>query len=771
MQFRTSVLVSLGLVACGGGDAAPPASAERLVLVPASDATDPGVVRVVEEHYVGDERGRWSVRGSEPRQIEPAGTEEEHRALLLPDSGELRVLVLEGDVGREPFDHLSVEVSISKPMSVVAKLIRKDEVVAHAGAYQTGSRTPSRVSLRFPTDVLRRGPYDRLELAFEGEGSLIVRSVRLEHWPLEDRFAAPEDGETLLAQGTDARRGVLVTDRRPVEASFPLAGRSWLAFSCAVPADLWFPNEVPTQLDLVLTGSGGEPRRETVVLPGAGGGWQSVRLSLDDLTGESVHVRFGVAASDGRPFAAQLADVRVLPPPPADSPRTVVLVTSDTHRYDHVATSTDAVELTTPALDALATRGVTFDDCFSTTNSTCPSHVAILTGTHPRDTGVLNNHTRVLDSAATLAEAFRVAGFRTWAVVSAVHLGDEQSGLGQGFDRMCVPPTDALERWRATDAVDTARRWLPDAEGEPVFLWLHLFDAHTPYEPPAEWDRAYYPKDRDPYDPGLPDPGFPGDLPFFEGVRDPGFPVAQYRAEVSYLDRELGRLFAESRFDEAIIAVTSDHGESLGQHGIYYGHQGLYPDTVHVPMILAYPGAPAGARVEIPVDHLGLGRTLLDLGGLAGSEFPGASWLPYLVAPERPAETESARFALSAHAQVASITANDQHLVLYLEDHRSPAMVDPFEFHRVELFDLGVDPDCQRDLVDERPEVAAGLHARLVAWLLDRSPTGWSEESAWDARMAQEMAALGYVEGGSTEDALIDPDCPCEFCVRMRAGS
>src|SRR5690606_14477718 len=122
----------------------------------------------------------------------------------------------------------------------------------------------------------------------------------------------------------------------------------------------------------------------------------------------------------------------------------------------------------------------------------------------------------------------------------------------------------------------------------PLFVWLHLFDAHSPYRPPEAFAARYYPAGRDPFDPSLPPPDLPdGVLGWdLEGLRDPAWPAAAYKGEVSYLDMQLGRLLHHPRAGAGIVAVTADHGESLGHHGIYYAHSMLYTDSLHVPLVL-----------------------------------------------------------------------------------------------------------------------------------------------------------------------------------------
>ena len=275
-------------------------------------------------------------------------------------------------------------------------------------------------------------------------------------------------------------------------------------------------------------------------------------------------------------------------------------------------------------MDALAEEGLVFEDCFSSTNTTNPSHVALMTGTSPRDTGINVNNSVLSDEAPTLAEAFHEAGFATYSSVSIKHLSPKTSGLGQGFDRAAAPSKRDSE---AEQTIGKLTTWMKQSEELSVFVWLHLFDAHTPYEPEESFITAYYEDPERAFDPRgefvdevpeavietlYPDPA----------LKDIQFPSTQYKAEISYLDQELSRLLDLSVMRNAIVAFTADHGESLGAHGIYFSHDGLYPDSIHVPMIIRYPGGPKGARSSIPIEQIDLGRTLLDLAGLVGTEFP-----------------------------------------------------------------------------------------------------------------------------------------------------
>jgi arylsulfatase A-like enzyme len=494
-------------------------------------------------------------------------------------------------------------------------------------------------------------------------------------------------------------------------------------------------------------------------------------MPLDRLKDGEVEIALYLDVGKGQDAICAVSEVGLL----SDGERflpSVLLITSDTHRGDHLGAMDLGVEVKTPTLDALAQRGVLFTNCFSPTNSTNPSHASLLTGIHPRDTGILNNNTRLAATAQTLPERFRDAGYRTWAVVSARHLLDDMSGLGQGFDRMEAPKREARG---AEETLEVLDGWLEAAGDEPAFVWLHLFDVHSPYQPPGRFDRMYYPPGKDPYDPSLPDHGVRAEILQREhkGVRDLEFSRAQYRGEVSYLDEQLREVLDRRRFREGVVAFLADHGESLGEHGIWFGHAGLYPGTIHIPLILSWPGAPAGARVDAPAIHMDLGRTLLDLAGLERESFPGRDLRE--LAGEASSEAvrkavSQPRFALG-HAREASITVGSHHMILQMRGFHGIVLEKPRRAHEVELYDLARDPGCDHNLVDEQPERARRMRALLVQWLQEAQPLGLIADKSNDPELLRGLAQLGYaMDDGGTGPARASlwQEDDCDWCRRFR---
>lgn len=277
----------------------------------------------------------------------------------------------------------------------------------------------------------------------------------------------------------------------------------------------------------------------------------------------------------------------------ADPRPSVLLVTLDTTRADRLGPY-GYMLAQTPTIDGLAAQGVVYTRAYATCPLTIPSHASLFTGRTPPSHGVRDNGDYVLPEAAiTLAERFAEAGWRTAAFTSAFPT-QARWGLNQGFERYHDPlrrlPTqlDWSDQRAADEVITDALATLPGlaADGEPLFVWVHLFDAHWPYEPPEPALSAH-----------------------------PGRP---YDGEITFADAELGRLIAW--FDAArpggVVVITADHGEGLGDGGERTHGFLLHDGTVRVPLILRGPGLAANTRVDDPVSHIDLAPTLLNLAGI-----------------------------------------------------------------------------------------------------------------------------------------------------------
>ncbi|MFM7202308.1 MAG: sulfatase-like hydrolase/transferase [Myxococcota bacterium] len=271
----------------------------------------------------------------------------------------------------------------------------------------------------------------------------------------------------------------------------------------------------------------------------------------------------------------------------------ILLVTFDTTRWDHVGFSGGKPGVT-PMLDALAQRGTVFAQTLTTQPLTVPAHTSILTGLYPYHHGVRNNGTyRVPESVTTLPERLAPLGYQTHAIVSAFVL-DSQFGLDQGFegydDDLSPGPRQKMFMFRELRAEQTAAKgalWLRSQwkREQPFMMWMHFFDPHADYEPPVDVAAQ-----------------FPGDL---------------YSGELHYADRELGRVFQElealNALDNTLVIFTSDHGDSLGEHGERTHGLFIYDATMRVPLLMAGPGVPAGYTVDTLSRTIDIVPTVLDL--------------------------------------------------------------------------------------------------------------------------------------------------------------
>lgn len=381
----------------------------------------------------------------------------------------------------------------------------------------------------------------------------------------------------------------------------------------------------------------------------------------------------------------------------------VVMIAIDTLRGDHVhCLGNDWIR--TPNLDALARDGVLFTRCFATAPWTLPSFASIFTGLTPSHHGTVGGTCEILDDRfTTLAEHLAGVGYRTYGYATVKWL-TPPFGMAQGFNfELPVAAPAGLEGGPLVTAMGRATFDLP--RDKPLFTFLHYFDAHAPYAPPPPFARMYYQGDE--RAPGAPVLDFlrspanaapnraTGIYDWLAGVTDLQFPAREYAAGVSYTDDHVGRIVAElkrrKRYDDTLIIVVADHGEHLGEHGLWFTHALPYQETLHVPLLIKLPrGTAAGRRIDTPVSTLDILPTLLDWLGL-----PAAS----------PGDGRSLRDLVEGRDQggasllVAEQGSEPEDLAKSLIDwpwklilFRSPAG------DRYELYDLDRDPGERHDL-------------------------------------------------------------------------
>lgn len=394
-----------------------------------------------------------------------------------------------------------------------------------------------------------------------------------------------------------------------------------------------------------------------------------------------------------------------------------VLITLDTTRADALSCN-GAPEGTTPVLDALARASVRFVNARASAPLTLPSHASMLTGLYPPRHGLRNNGLAALPSSAeTLAERAREEQIPTGAFLAAVVL-DDAFGLDQGFDRYDCPrrppgDTGGLDFGErpAEEVVDAALAWVDtlDPEG-PFFLWVHLFDAHGPHEPPSGF------ADRE----------------------------SEYLAEVAYMDAQVGRLLEgieERRSARPLVLVVGDHGEGLGEHAEPTHGTLCYDSTLRVPMILQHPdGYGAGTDVTAPTSVVDVYPTLLEGMGLGpADDVDGVSLFRREPEARRGVYFES---YYGYHAYGWSP------LTGWVDGTgKSVHSSEP------EFFVLGTDPGELRDVSAEHGDDLA-RHLDCMRHLAGKPTLASDTEPIADPELAAAIRSLGYAEARVAEGDL-----------------
>ena len=271
---------------------------------------------------------------------------------------------------------------------------------------------------------------------------------------------------------------------------------------------------------------------------------------------------------------------------PAERP-SILLVTLDTTRYDAIGPEARGVE--TPAFNALAARGRLFRQAYATVPETLPSHASMMTGLYPAGHGVHENARYLSEDRPVLADRLRQAGYRTAAFVSAFTLA-RRFGLARGFETYDDElPAGRAER-SSRETTDRAIAHLAPESRRPLFLWVHYYDPHAPYDPPEPFRSRY--------------------------AKNP------YLGEVAAMDEQLGRLvqaFERHVKGPLAIVAVADHGEGLGEHGESQHGNLLYQATMHVPLVLVGPGI-GHAVSDTPVSTRRVFHTILDWAGVDSTD-------------------------------------------------------------------------------------------------------------------------------------------------------
>jgi len=412
----------------------------------------------------------------------------------------------------------------------------------------------------------------------------------------------------------------------------------------------------------------------------------------------------------------------------AATPANVVFITIDTLRPDHLGCYGDK-QIRTPNIDTLAADGTRFERAYTAVPVTLPSHTVIFTGTYPTLSGVHDFAANKLSpTQATLASVLKDNGYTTGAVIGSAVL-DSRFGLNHGFDfyydhfdfnRLQESNLDEMER-PGNIVADVTLDWLSKNYQKKFFLWMHLYDPHYPYRPPAPYSEEY--RDR-PYD-----------------------------GEIAFADAQVGRLieFLKNKglYQNTLIILSGDHGESLGEHGEKTHGFFIYNATLHVPLIIHLPGDMHARTVQNLVNLADIMPTVLAaLNIQLPAHVQGQSLLP-IISPKKEDNARSLyaeTFLPRLHfnwSELRGVETENYHFI----DAPKP-----------ELYDLRKDPGETHNLFAEKKAVTEEMRVRL-AKLIQQYTAGQelAEKTGLDPVLMERLKSLGYAgfSGGSNSGANI----------------
>jgi choline-sulfatase len=381
----------------------------------------------------------------------------------------------------------------------------------------------------------------------------------------------------------------------------------------------------------------------------------------------------------------------------------VLLITLDTFRADRITANT-------PNLRKLAGESIRFINADSPVPLTLPAHCSILSGVLPLHHGVRNNGLNPFPAdRETLATLFSKGGYRTGAFLSSFVL-DHRFGLARGFDRYddeiprdAAAEANTLEAERRGDlTVDRALAWLQQSDARPFFAWVHLYDAHAPYSPPAPYPQMY-------------------------------------DGEIAFVDAQVGRLLASLDRKNTVVLIVGDHGESLGEHGELTHGLLVYEATLHVPMLLAAPGAEAH-EVKTPVSSTDIAPTLAQLGGLTLERADG---IPLPLSGEPAAKDLYAESQYPTTFGWSALSAIRRGASKLISNH--------------ELYDLARDPNEKTNTLAADRRTFRALETAMLE--VHASEAAATTQTTVDEETRRKLASLGYVapSGAAAEGLRPDP--------------
>jgi arylsulfatase A-like enzyme/Tfp pilus assembly protein PilF len=420
----------------------------------------------------------------------------------------------------------------------------------------------------------------------------------------------------------------------------------------------------------------------------------------------------------------------------------VVLISIDTCRADFLSCYGYPLR-TTPNIDTVARQAALFGKAIAPVPFTLPSHTSMLTGTIPPYHRVLDNSEYRLGAEyTTLAEILKQNGFATSAFISCFVL-DSKYGLDQGFDTYDDDfensiNTTGIAHQNAGDTTRSVLTWLEEHQKGNNFVFIHYFDPHFTYEPPEPFASRF--RNAPPMNNAM--MNFPPTL------------LGQYAGEIAYVDHCIGQVISKLKelklYDSTLLIITSDHGETLGDHGEFTHGYFIYQSSIRVPLIFKLPGSTKPRRIS---DVVGLVDILPTVCSMLGIEPPaqiqGIDLKPYFHGDSRPYPN---RYLYCQSLESTKYNANSL----------LGAVGDRYKYiqtTRRELYDLQNDPAELNNLTGEQPNRVRIMQDKLQQILEEsvRPDTGASDTKVQlDEETLQRLATLGYVGGDVDEDFELD---------------
>ncbi|MGA1870688.1 MAG: sulfatase-like hydrolase/transferase [bacterium] len=410
----------------------------------------------------------------------------------------------------------------------------------------------------------------------------------------------------------------------------------------------------------------------------------------------------------------------------------ILLISIDTLRPDHLACY-GYKSIKTPHIDLLAQNGILLRNAYSPVPLTLPSHMSIMTGQYPRGHGVYNNGGYVLsDSAETVAEVLHQQGYATGAIVASYVL-NSQWGLGQGFEDYDDSiahtaekrPMDKEGYRRGKELTELGKKWLRQHHEKPFFLWVHYFDPHAPYDPPAPFDKKYK---NEPYD-----------------------------GEIAYMDHCLGELFNEmkklSLLETTLIIFVGDHGEGLWEHQEQTHGLFIYNTTLHVPLIVRYPKKyPKGKEVSALVRTIDIMPTILEALDIQSPtlDLQGTSLIPLLTGEKK--DLELNLYGESRYPELNFKWAPLECIVC--EEWKY------IHAPKAELYNFKNDPKETTNLYSVNTQKSEFLRAQLLSLKEKLSGVSHTENDAEPVEISpearQKLQSLGYICNAESNEKNLD---------------